>query len=164
MCGLANRATAEMDRTRETCGILDEEMVSCEIGLLFGVQTRIFETNLLPWKGARVECEDDGSHEVRDQATARVGEQIPGVLGKGVVSRIHLILDHYPFLLIYLQRELESATDAAKTGSASASVISAASSAPNRGPPEAEKSNGSVVKFETREEEEVVEELKGLKV
>ena len=59
---------------------------------------------------------------------------------------------------------MESATDAAKTGSASASVISAASSTPNRGPPEAEKSNGSVVKFETREEEEVVEELKGLKV
>ena len=67
-------------------------------------------------------------------------------------------------LLEWLQRESESATDAAKTGSASASVISAASSALNRGPPEAEKSNGSMVKFEVREEEEEVEELKGLKV
>ena len=81
VCGLADKATAEMDRTKDTCGILDEEMVSCEIGLQFGV-----ETDILPWKGARVVCEDDGSHEVRDQATARVGEQIPGVLGKGVES------------------------------------------------------------------------------
>ena len=39
VCGLADRATAEMDRTRETCGILDEEMVSCEIGWQFGIQT-----------------------------------------------------------------------------------------------------------------------------
>ena len=38
VCGLADRATAEMDRTRETCGILDEEMVSCEIGFQFGIQ------------------------------------------------------------------------------------------------------------------------------
>ena len=61
-----------------------------------------------------------------------------------------------------LQRESESATDAAKTASASASVISAASSAANREAAE-KTNNGSVVKFEDKEEADEADELRGEK-
>ena len=75
-----------MDRSKETCNILGGEEVLRNFFKKWNIDIEEDkkQNSYSPWKGTRSKGEAGISHEVRDQAAAGVGEQIPGLLGAGV--------------------------------------------------------------------------------